>query len=498
MIDMTTIITPEYLAAIANVSEIALNTVKTLVLNVDSADTRVDDIGLICSSLTSLTFADGSIITHLRAFGRAFQHVQQLSLINCQLVDLTGIEHLSQLKSLIVSHNPIDDLHPLADCQSLIDLDVSHCQIDDWEQIDWLNECSQLRKLRLHDNPLIQRCKNSVIYRQRTIKRIHMLQLLDDKSVDQTERDQSNTGEDWDVDVKPPVQSKQSIKQHSSSNQLHTSDINVLSRLINQIRPKTVDVMQIHADDTFQSIDQSINVPYSIDESPEYAAAAELVSRIFDPTQPTRDRSQTEQQSPHQHSASEFAQDNRATSAPLGCFVDRGVRIDKSVLRSLTPTQLSHSRPSSGASPNPLINEFGIRPLTAADARPGSNRSSSPSGNNLPRPFTASRPNSSLAVASMEASVATSAGLMFSMPNEMNASGSSTLTHGKGSREPMRGGFLAAARRRKKAADVQNEQPLSETPRSTSSSLSSHEKHTSLSAYCSTSCESTPRATVEG
>ena len=88
---------------------------------------------------------DESLTTHVMLYLRHF--VAR----NSGITDLTGLEHASNLTSLVLSNNPITDVGPLAELTQLTTLDLDRSPITD---VGPLAELTQLKRLNLGRNSI--------------------------------------------------------------------------------------------------------------------------------------------------------------------------------------------------------------------------------------------------------------------------------------------------------------------------------------------------------
>ena len=136
-------------------SDAALPSLSELQVELDSEETSLSEVGLLCPQLRSLRLQPPrSHLSTLRDLGghRSFTCLTSLSVVRCGLTDVTGVEGLVRLQLLDVSHNAVDDLSPLHQHPALTSLVATHTALTDEHQVEWLPAaqllCLDLRHTR--------------------------------------------------------------------------------------------------------------------------------------------------------------------------------------------------------------------------------------------------------------------------------------------------------------------------------------------------------------
>lgn len=87
----------------------------------------------------------------------SFARLVELTISDCSIIDLDGIEQFSSLKSLDVSCNRLDSVEPLSFHQHLQYLDLSANRLSSLDSLSSLETCPKLSQLICRHNPLERR-----------------------------------------------------------------------------------------------------------------------------------------------------------------------------------------------------------------------------------------------------------------------------------------------------------------------------------------------------
>ena len=181
--------------------ESTLDNVATLQMVVDTTENSLGNFGLYLPNLKELDLSN-SILTSLRDLGSSLKKVEVLWLTKCQIVDLDGIPTFSNVTELYLAYNHINNLSDLSMMENLRTLDLEANDIDDIDQIIFLEVCYNLFSICLQHNPICSTPKPLLPfdpdynYRSAVIKMLPQLKTLDDVPVSDKSQDFTNLDED--------------------------------------------------------------------------------------------------------------------------------------------------------------------------------------------------------------------------------------------------------------------------------------------------------------
>lgn len=149
-------------------------------------------------NLTSLKLNE-STIPSIRDLGVALSNLRVLWLRRCRLQELSGIAAMPLLEELYVPFNDITDLSPLCYNDSLQVLDVEGNMIEELDEFQGLQTCSNLRELTVASNPFCRTEEFSLCGIKEFLPQLEMLDdtpvsMLDHSSADSTSQCGSAAG----------------------------------------------------------------------------------------------------------------------------------------------------------------------------------------------------------------------------------------------------------------------------------------------------------------
>lgn len=111
-------------------------------------------------------------------------NIEELNVDGNNIQVLNGLSLLPRLSTFNAAHNLITDLSPLADCKSLLQLNLQHNRIEIIRQVEHLSSIPWLRDLDLAGNP----CFSKPYFRERVVFRLPNLTNLDASMISSEER----------------------------------------------------------------------------------------------------------------------------------------------------------------------------------------------------------------------------------------------------------------------------------------------------------------------
>ena len=181
-----------------------LDQVTTLQMVVDTTENSLGNFGNYLPNLTELDLSN-SVLTSVRDLGSSLAKLEIMWLTKCQLVDLDGLSTFYNVTELYLAYNHINNLNDLSMMDNLRILDLEANDIDDIDQILFIEMCRNLKNLCLQHNPICSAPKPLLPfdpeynYRQVVIKMLPQLQRLDD--IDVSDRTQDFTTLDEDLQL---------------------------------------------------------------------------------------------------------------------------------------------------------------------------------------------------------------------------------------------------------------------------------------------------------
>ncbi|XP_063728574.1 leucine-rich repeat-containing protein 56-like [Symsagittifera roscoffensis] len=178
-----------------------LEDASSLQMVVDTTENSLGNFGHYLPNLTQLDLSN-SVLTSIRDLGSSLAKLEVLWLTKCQLVDLDGIPTFANLTELYLSYNHINNISDLSMMENLRTLDLEANDIDDIDQIIFLEVCGNLLNLCLQHNPICSTPKPMLPfdpdynYRSAVIKMLPQLKNLDDIPVSDKTQDFTNLDED--------------------------------------------------------------------------------------------------------------------------------------------------------------------------------------------------------------------------------------------------------------------------------------------------------------
>ena len=192
-------LSPARLSAIAHSEN--LDQVTSLQMVVDTTENSLGNFGHYLPNLTELDLSN-SVLTSVRDLGSSLAKLEIIWLTKCQLVDLDGLSTFYNLTELYLAYNHINNLNDLSMMDNLKILDLEANDIDDIDQILFIEMCYNLKNICLQHNPICSAPKPLLPfdpeynYRQVVIKMLPQLQRLDDVDVSDKSQDFTNLDED--------------------------------------------------------------------------------------------------------------------------------------------------------------------------------------------------------------------------------------------------------------------------------------------------------------
>ncbi|XP_043472131.1 cilia- and flagella-associated protein 410-like [Leptopilina heterotoma] len=110
-------------------------------------------------------------------------NVKQLNCWGTELTDVSILQRMKNVEVLSLSVNCIETLAPFQYCSNLRDLFIRKNNIQDINEVCYLQDLTNLRNLSLSENP----CAEREGYRMAVLRILPNLQKLDDKTVSQEE-----------------------------------------------------------------------------------------------------------------------------------------------------------------------------------------------------------------------------------------------------------------------------------------------------------------------
>jgi len=153
-----------------------LSKVETLELQVDATSQQVEGLGAMVPNLLELRMNQSSVPS-VRDLGTGLSKLRVLWLCRSALQDLSGISALSSLEELYVSFNDIKEIYPLGTHESLQVLDLEGNLVEDFSEVQCLENVTSLRELNLSLNPF---WKDAGVSRDRVLQALPQLEMLDD------------------------------------------------------------------------------------------------------------------------------------------------------------------------------------------------------------------------------------------------------------------------------------------------------------------------------
>ncbi|XP_053212884.1 myb-like protein AA isoform X2 [Panonychus citri] len=121
------------------------------------------------------------------------RHVKKLNCWGSELSDVSIVQQMPNVEVLSLSINNIASLQDFSQCKNLQELYLRKNKISDINEIYYLQDLSNLKKLTLEDNP----CNQQANYRYTILKALPQLEILDNANVTTEELAKAQTlGED--------------------------------------------------------------------------------------------------------------------------------------------------------------------------------------------------------------------------------------------------------------------------------------------------------------
>ena len=145
--------------------------------------------------------------------------IKNLNFWGKELINIDIIEHMPNLEVVSLSANQITSLKPFAACSHLKELYLRKNNIADFDEVNHLTQCKELKILWLDQNPICE-CEN---YRQRIILTLPSLVRLDNSPVNKGEPPQTESNRPSTPKVKGNTPHTSIDKEIPNRNKLRTS-----------------------------------------------------------------------------------------------------------------------------------------------------------------------------------------------------------------------------------------------------------------------------------
>ncbi|CAF0792087.1 unnamed protein product [Didymodactylos carnosus] len=162
-----------------------LQKITELEMIVDTSDTSLGNFGIYLQNMIQLKL-NNSVIPRVRDLGTSLSHIRILWMARCCLNDLDGVTSLQSLEELYIAYNEIIELSALSMLENLKILDLESNIVDDLRQVEFLALCPKLRSLSLEGNPVCSEPQpdleqENYDYRAEILKRLPKIEILDDE-----------------------------------------------------------------------------------------------------------------------------------------------------------------------------------------------------------------------------------------------------------------------------------------------------------------------------